>query len=520
MTSAGVIFGGAATSIVRVRNDGAGETLKPFMVSLFAHGHLVGETEVESLASGATVNVLITWTADKTPTGEYKLAAVADSEYRLAMENRDGVHYATELAVADGIAITLKADAALTQNSGNRAEVTVVSSSWAIFVGGDADVSLTLRNSGGEVVAGPFTAAYAPSTNTYNISFDLTGVPLGEGYTLLANVSFGGLTASASNEVSILPPLSITVSRDAEVYETGDIVRVTGLVTGAEAGTEVAIQVVGDMVWTFKTATEADGTYSADIKLPARAGGGLAITSEVRRGSAMKYDSAPIYVKGAYFSLTDKLGLTEGFSADIEGYIENIGYTDLNALTLSAEIRHADGGGGGGGGGGGAGALPTVRFRSNGNAFVLNSVSVANLKRWDILDETMSDYSMLPFALRVDADNAAAGDYTLTLTITATSGTPGTPAPYTKTHTITITVAEAEGGWSLTPLNGFEVYEGEIVSLRQTVTPATRFSASLRVVNIGTADLTGLTVTTPENLPWITAIISGGDVIHQNKKGY
>ncbi|MDR1157179.1 MAG: PKD domain-containing protein, partial [Oscillospiraceae bacterium] len=530
-TPVGVAYGDSVVSVITVRNDGAGAA-SAFTVSLFANGALAGEADVASLAAGGRADVPIAWTADKTPTGAYEMAAVADSAYRVVMESRDGVYYTATLAVADGILAELQpvTGAALTADVRNEIKVGVRASNRNAVVGGDASVRVSLLDRDtNAVAAGPFAGVYAPGTATYDAVLDLTGVTVREigaeglgGYTLAVTASWTDgasqtqYTAGDRAAVSVLAPLGVTAAVDKTVCETGDAVTVSGQVSGVEGETGVTIRVVGDSVWAFEGRTDANGIFTERISLPARAGGGVAVTAEVRRGAAVKTATVPLYVKGLYLGAGDRQTLTAGFAADTEGHLENIGYTDMDGVTLTAAVRRA---------GDGGGTLPAVKFRSHGNAYVIGGAEGIDCGRLAARAPGASSadaYASCAFAYRVDAASVPAGDYVLTLTARAASGAPGVPSEYTKIWEISLTVQEAMGDWDVTPTasegSGFMRTDGGL-SWRQTVRPGERVSSALRIVNTGTADLTDVTVTTPEDLPWITAVTAGTDVIKPYKKG-
>ncbi|MBR3641055.1 MAG: hypothetical protein IKN53_03385, partial [Oscillibacter sp.] len=82
--------------------------------------------------------------------------------------------------------------------------------------------------------------------------------------------------------------------------------------------------------------TAADGSYSAQILLPDGAGGAFslrasAVSSDVERRS----DRVSFYVDGVSVDVSDRLTVVQGNTADLTGYLNNLGVTAAAAGTVS-----------------------------------------------------------------------------------------------------------------------------------------------------------------------------------------
>ena len=499
-TSGSAEFGTNMSTKITLKNVGSGESTGAFKVSLFAQGVLVGESVIDrAILPGALAETTINWIASVLPTGEYKLTALADSEYNIVMSSRAGVRADDTITVSDGISISIDSSAAyLTQNNDNKVSVRLIRSDSKPN-NGLAVVRVMVADT--DVIS---TAVYDPSIDRYIARLDLTSVSTGE-HSIIASATLDGMSDACRFTAKVVPAISVTVDTDASVYQTGDTLIVSGVTEGLSAGEQIELSVIGDRIWRYTAEVSANGSYSREIALPANAGGAMRVEATVRNAGANRTASIDIYVYGAYFAISGSASVTAGDKTVVTGSVENIGYLDMRNVTVTAVARSADG----------QSAVPTVRYMSGGHAYVLTEKSVSLL---EAVTEGISvngsgiEYNALDCKMQIDASDCTPGEYEVILTVTASTDR----GAYSLDKTINVSVLVPKALMDITNLNAItDDGEGENkLAVNTSAAPGEMKTFSYRVVNLGTGDLTGLSAVLVDKngsaVPWTSLVMSGG----------
>ncbi|MBQ6412425.1 MAG: hypothetical protein IJI19_02960, partial [Ruminococcus sp.] len=467
-----------------------------FKVALFAQGFLVGESVVSrSILPGAIAEVTVNWIADVLPTGEYTLTALLDSEYNIVMSSRAGVRQDDVITVADGISVSIENDAAyLTQSKNNQVRVKLTRSDGK----SNTEVaSVRVMIAGTDLIS---NAVYDSSTDRYVASLDLSAVTLGE-HSVIAVAEYNGMTDSCLFTANVVPSISVRIRTNDVLYETGGTMTVRGTTEGLSDGDTVEISLIGDQIWKYTAAVNASGSFTREIVLPANAGGAMRVEASVKNAGASRTASTDIYVYGAYFMSVGEVSLTAGDKTAVKGSVENIGYVDLQNVTVKASVRSLDKQNT---------DLPIIRFMSGGHAYVLTQKSIDLL---EAVTEGVSvngkgiAYNALDYNMQIDAEGCSAGDYEVVLTVTAVTDL----GKYSLSKTISLTLLTPKAVMDINSLN--KDY-GDTLGVRTTAAPGETKTFSYRVVNLGTGNLTGLdAVLVGQNgyvIPWASIVMAGG----------
>ena len=289
-------------------------------------------------------------------------------------------------------------------------------------------------------------------------------------------------------------PVGITLEVSQTVLAAGSEVTLSGATQNVAEGATVTLTLAGCGVYQYTTKVK-DGAYQLELELPADLGGTVSVSASVTQGGITRTASKGLSVYGAYVSLPGALTVTQGQAQAMTASAVNIGYTDLNNITLKAS--HVPSG-------------FTVLFRGTGGVYEVSGVtgvSAASLARTEYpisVNGAEPEYAALDFGLQIAAaSNVEPGDYTLTFTLSGTTGEPNAGRPITRTMTVNVTVKAARADLRID--TGDQAHPGTVV---RAIRPGQTVTALVRAWNAGDGDLTDIEITAPD-LPWVNLAIAG-----------
>ncbi|MBQ6907526.1 MAG: hypothetical protein IJQ28_04025, partial [Clostridia bacterium] len=307
----------------------------------------------------------------------------------------------------------------------------------------------------------PVEMTYDTAKGEYSAQFKITETG---NYTIIFTGVKDGITGTLETAFSVTDDFGVILNNaDAVSYSMGQVIPVSGAVRTPEgvgySGVPVTITAVGSDTFNFNAITGADGSFSTEIQLPDGVGGAFALrASATYSGVLRRSGRVAFYVDGISIDVDDRMTIVQGYDKDLIGYINNLGVTGVSVdnitvsnlpAGLTYDVVDAP-----------AGTLDA----SSGSALVIRFTASAEL--------TPGEYKV----------TVSAGESTREVTVTCERA-----IAVARVNVIGNT--EAENNSLETPNITMSLRQGETVS------------SVIRLTNIGTAPITGVTAST--DIPFI-----------------
>ncbi|NLB81504.1 MAG: hypothetical protein GX800_07840, partial [Clostridiaceae bacterium] len=480
---------------ISVSNTGTRDIERPFDVALYVNNKKVGSAVMNSLEVGGTAIASIEWIADILPTGIYTLRAFADNENNIMLINREKATKAAVLEISEALTLSTEiADTAFASDQKPEVFIKVYSTDAPYTPINDAVVKV-------EVYQGEFSTENIPNQNVWEqtvtnyqsvrggyISSIQIPSPQKGNYTIRTTAEYSGVISSTVDIIKFSDDFVVTLdNQDGISYAVGESITVSGAVKNymglPVTNADVTIIVVGEEELRYNVKTAANGLYEHTFNLADDCGGAYSLKALATVDGLRKTTQSKVfYIDGFYIGLNNKVTLTQGYDVNLAGVVTNLGVVDEAGVNITVID------------------LPA-------------GMSVSYEK--GIANETLQASQSREFIIKLSANESVAVD-TYTINIRVYNGNNETLLP------VSVTVEEAIALYSINILGGDEP-ENEMLtkdniamSLRQGEVK----TSVIQVTNKGTAPIKGLTVITPENIPFIVISETEFADIMPVNKGY